>query len=97
MWRAKVKEWLEREERDQAYLARHAEISEAHISNLMTGKAQPSLDTLRKLEEVMGMEFGELMKLRGPKTADRAPAPVEAAEKSAEEARERVLAETEGE
>ena len=67
MWRQKVREWLEREERDQAYLARHAKISESYVSNLMTGKVQPSLETLRKLEEVMGMEFGELMKLREPK------------------------------
>ena len=66
MWRDAVRDWMEREERDQAYLARKSGLSVSHMSNIMTGKHEPSLETLRRFEEVMGLEFGELMKLRGP-------------------------------
>ena len=63
MWREEVRKWLEREERDQAHLARKAGLSESYMSNLMTGKHTPSLEALRRLERAMGMEFGDLMRL----------------------------------
>ncbi len=72
MWREKIREWLEREERDQSYLARKAGLSVSYMSNIMTGKLEPSLETLRRLEEVLGLEFGELMRLRVEEQAESA-------------------------
>lgn len=60
-WQETISEWLKANDRSQAWLARRADLSEQHFSRLMTGKiGNPAEETLRKLEEAMGMAEGTL-------------------------------------
>ena len=54
MWRQTVTEWLRKNQRPRSYLARLANLSEAHLNKLCLGHLNPSPATLRKLEAAMG-------------------------------------------
>ena len=54
-WRDTVLEWLERNERSQAWLARHAELDPSWISLILSGQREAGPQTLRKLEDAMGL------------------------------------------
>ena len=44
-----IKDYLEKEERSQAWLARKSGISEEHISRLLNDKHEPREDTVEKI------------------------------------------------
>ena len=48
-----IVEWLEKEERSQAYLARKANMSEEHLSRIMNGHCEPKESTEEKLMSVI--------------------------------------------
>lgn len=44
-----IKDYLEKEERSQAWLARKSGVSEEHISRLLNDKHEPREDTVEKI------------------------------------------------
>ena len=48
-----IVEWLEKEERSQAYLARKANMSEEHLSRIMNGHCEPKESTEEKIMSVI--------------------------------------------
>ena len=59
-WKTIVLEWLEVNDRSQAWLARRAGISERTMSMGLNGIHTPNPRTLKKLEKAMGLEPGAL-------------------------------------
>ena len=64
MWINQVMEWLEANQRTQAWLARNARINEGHLSQCLRGHRPVGQRTLYRLEKAMGLEPGELVRLR---------------------------------
>lgn len=51
----------------QKQLAAKAKMSYVHLSNVETGKADPSLSTLKRLAKALGVTVSELVKEPSPK------------------------------
>ena len=62
-WIKVVEDWLVREERSPAYLARKAHIQSTYIYSLLSGAKRPGRRTLGKLERAMGLPEGTLIGL----------------------------------
>jgi DNA-binding phage protein len=60
MWTEVIEQWLDANERSQAYLARKAGISAEHLNRCLSGKTRIGPRTLRKLERAMGLPLGTL-------------------------------------
>jgi transcriptional regulator with XRE-family HTH domain len=50
-------QWLERDGRKQSWLADQLGLTDAAVSKMVNGKSQPSLDTLKKIQDVTGIRF----------------------------------------
>lgn len=61
MWQETVNEWLKRNERSQAWLARQAGITRRHLFGCMSGERRISVKTLIKLEQAMSAMPGILV------------------------------------
>ena len=61
MWQEAVHEWLEENERSQAWLARASKLDHSWIYLILSGKRNPGPKTLRRLEKAMGMAPETLM------------------------------------
>ena len=48
-----ILDWLKENERSQAWLARHAEISPEYLNRILNGVYEPSDKTMRKIYEVI--------------------------------------------
>ena len=72
MWKEIVLEWLDRNERSQAYLARKAKVNIFHLNGCLRGKRECGERTLRKLEMAMGLEPDTLMALKNGKVPEPA-------------------------
>ena len=48
-----ILDWLKDNERSQAWLARHAEISPEYLNRILNGVYEPSEKTMRKIHEVI--------------------------------------------
>ncbi len=59
-WRAIVRDWLEANERSQAWLAGKSRLSVSWFCRCMTGKIEPSQASLIAVEKAMGLEPGTL-------------------------------------
>jgi len=62
-WKDAVREWLEREMRSQAFLAREARIDATYLSLCLNDRRNIGYRALRKLERAMGMDAGELAQI----------------------------------
>ena len=60
MWQQIVRDWLEENERSQAWLARKAGLDTTWVYLILSGRRHPGPKTLRKLEAAMGKESGTL-------------------------------------
>ncbi len=67
-WRQKVREWLEENDRSQAWLARKAGLDASWVSQVLAGKQPAGLKTLRAIEDALELD----------RYALGAPTPVEA-------------------
>ncbi len=57
---SRIREWLVRNERTQAWLARKADMSETQLHHLITCKHKAGPKTLRRLEVAMSLEIGSM-------------------------------------
>ena len=55
-----IEEWLDREQRPQAYLARRAAVAQETLVRILKDQHKASHPTLRKLERAMGLARGTL-------------------------------------
>ena len=69
MWETITRDWMDTNDRSQAWLARKAGISDEHFSQCLNGHRFPGLRTLKRLERAMDMIPGRLV------CADHQPAP----------------------
>jgi len=63
-WRITVRQWLETNERSQAWLAIKARLSTSWFCRCMRGKIEPSQASLEAIGKVMGLEPGTLRRQR---------------------------------
>ena len=56
----RIKELLERRGMSSAELSRRIGVTKATVSNLITGKTTPSVDTLNRIAEVLEVPFWQL-------------------------------------
>ncbi len=61
-WKSSVLEWLEENERSQAWLAMKAGYTAVHLNRCLHDKHIPSDRMLRQLEHVMEMPYGLLLR-----------------------------------
>ena len=66
-----IQDWLFREDRTQAQLARMAKVNVAVLSRIMTGKQIPGPKVCRRLEMAMNLERGALFAIQA-----QAPLPI---------------------
>lgn len=64
MWQQKIIDYLDREDRSQAWLARKAGMDVAYLSVILNGVRSPGPKVLRKLDKAMGLARGTLAALR---------------------------------
>ena len=64
IWQETIIEYLEREERSQAWLARKAGMDTHYLSAILNGLRSPGPKVLRKLDRAIGLAPGTLMALR---------------------------------
>lgn len=63
-WQDVVRDWLEREERSQAWLARKAKMDLTYFSLILNDHRKAGTKILRRLEGAMGLPSGTLVGLR---------------------------------
>ena len=64
MWKKRIIDYLEAEDRSQAWLARKAGMDQHYLSAILNDLRQPGTKVLRKLDRVMGLAPGTLTALR---------------------------------
>ena len=64
IWQTTVREWLEREQRSQAWLARKAGMDTSYVSACLNDLRRPGAKALRKLELAMGLAPGTLERVQ---------------------------------
>jgi len=68
-WQTTVRQWLEANERSQAWLAQKSRLSTSWFCRCMRGKIRPSQASLDAIGKVMGLEPGTLRRESGRGTA----------------------------
>jgi len=63
-WQQVVRDWLEKEERSQAYLARKARVDMNYLSAILNDLRHPGHSVLGRLDTAMGLEPGTLLTLQ---------------------------------
>ena len=63
-WQETIRDWLEREDRSQAWLTRKAGIDKNYLSAILNGLRSPGPRVLRRLDRAMGLPPGTLDGLR---------------------------------
>ena len=66
-WQEIIREWLDREERSQSWLARKAGMDVSYLSAILNDLRQPGAKVLGKLDRVLGLPSGTLAGLRTQK------------------------------
>ncbi len=56
----RIKELLEKKGMSSAELSRRIDVTKATVSNLITGKTSPSVETLMRIAEVLEVPFWQL-------------------------------------
>ena len=64
MWKQRIIDYLDREDRSQAWLARRAGMDTHYLSAILNDLKQPGPKVLRKLDRAMGLMPGTLMAIR---------------------------------
>jgi transcriptional regulator with XRE-family HTH domain len=64
MWQQKIIDYLEAQERSQAWLARKARMDANYLSAILNGLRLPGRKVLGRLEKAMGLPAGTLTALR---------------------------------
>ena len=63
-WQETILDWLNREERSQAWLARKAVINDSYLSAILNDLRSPGSKVLHKLDRAMVLPLGTLEGLR---------------------------------
>ena len=63
-WQETIRDWLEREERSQAWLARKARMDTNYLSAILNDLRHPGSKVLGRLDRAMGLPLGTLQGLR---------------------------------
>ena len=63
-WQETILDWLDREERSQAWLARKAGMNQNYLSAILNNLRSPGSKVLHKLDRAMGLPLGTLQGLR---------------------------------
>ena len=64
MWKQRIIDYLDREDRSQAWLARKAGMDGHYLSAILNDLRRPGKKVLRKLDHAMGLPQGTLDALR---------------------------------
>lgn len=67
----RLKEHLENKQITQYYLAKASEVTPAYVSQIISGAKTPTLETIKKFCDVMGVSLSEFFSDAEPEIKDR--------------------------